>query len=77
MMYYSKITKKGQMTIPVRYREKYNLKEGIKVAFEETDKGLIIKPAPDIADSAGALSAFADSKEVLSELIKTRKESFR
>ncbi|MEM2925789.1 MAG: AbrB/MazE/SpoVT family DNA-binding domain-containing protein [Methanocellales archaeon] len=76
-MSYSKITKKGQMTIPARYREKYNLKKGIRVAFEETDKGLLIKPIPDIADSAGVLSDFAAPEEVLIELMKTRKENFR
>jgi AbrB family looped-hinge helix DNA binding protein len=76
-MYYSKITKKGQMTIPIEYRRKYNLREGAIVAFEETEKGLVIRPLPDIADSAGVLSKYADVNELLTDLIKTREESFR
>lgn len=76
-MSYSKITKKGQMTIPIKFRRKYNLREGVVVAFEETEKGLIIKPVPDIADSAGALSKYADPRKLLVELIKARKENFR
>jgi len=76
-MSYSKITKKGQMTIPVKLRRKYNLKEGVVVVFEETDNGLIIKPIPDIADSAGALSKYADPKELIANLIKTREANFR
>lgn len=76
-MPYSKITKKGQMTIPVEYRRKYNLKEGVVVAFEETEEGLIIRPVPDIADSAGALSKYANPKELLAYLMKAREESFR
>jgi len=76
-MSYSKITKKGQTTIPVKYRKKYNLKEGVVVAFEETDEGLIIKPLPDIVDSAGTLSKYGDPKELLASLIKAREENFR
>jgi AbrB family looped-hinge helix DNA binding protein len=75
-MTYSKITKRGQMTIPVQYRRKYNLKEGTVVVFEETENGLIIRPVPDIADSVGALSKYADPKGLLADLMKTRKESF-
>jgi hypothetical protein len=47
------------------------------VVFKETSAGLIIEPKPDIADSAGALSNYADARELLSELLRTRKESFR
>jgi len=76
-MYYSKVTKKGQMTIPVEYRRKYHLEEGVTVAFEETDEGLILKPLPDITDSAGALSKYANPKELLADLLRAREESFR
>jgi len=76
-MSYSKVTKKGQITIPVKYRKKYNLKEGVVVTFEETVQGLMIKPVPDIADSAGALSKYANPKDLLSDLIKSREENFR
>ncbi len=76
-MSYSKITKKGQMTIPIKYRKKYNLREGVTVDFKETGEGLLLKPIPDIADSAGALSSYAGSEEVLSGLIKARREGFR
>lgn len=76
-MSYSKITKKGQMTIPVKYRRKYNFKEGVAVEFEETEDGLVIRPVPDIADSSGALSKYAHPKELLADLIKAREEAFR
>jgi len=76
-MSYSKITKKGQMTIPATYREKYSLREGTTVAFEETKEGLLLKPMPDITGSAGALSSYAELREVLSDIIRARKEDFR
>ncbi len=76
-MSHSKITKKGQITIPIRYRRRYNLKEGAVVAFEESAEGLIVKPVPDIADSAGSLSKYANSKELVLEVIRAREENFR
>ena len=36
----SKISSKGQLTIPKKLREEYDLKPGDKVSFEQTDAGL-------------------------------------
>jgi AbrB family looped-hinge helix DNA binding protein len=76
-MSYSKITKKGQITVPVKYRRKYNLTEGVVVEFEGAEGELIIRPVPDISDSAGSLSKYADPKELLADLMKAREEPFR
>lgn len=38
------LTSKGQLLIPKRLRSKYGLKSGVKVIFEETDKGVVIRP---------------------------------
>ena len=38
------LTSKGQLLIPKRLRMKYGIKSGVKVIFEETDKGVLIKP---------------------------------
>jgi len=40
----SVLTAKGQLLIPKRIRNKYGIKSGVKVIFEETDKGVIIRP---------------------------------
>jgi AbrB family looped-hinge helix DNA binding protein len=40
----SVLTTKGQLLIPKRIRDKYGIKSGVKVIFEETDKGVIIYP---------------------------------
>ncbi len=76
-MYYSRVTKKGQTTIPSTFRKKFGIEEGDRVVFEETEDGLILKPAADIEDSAGALSRFADAEEVVARLIRDRRKSFR
>lgn len=40
----SVLTSKGQLLIPKRLRNKYGIKSGVKVVFEETDKGVLITP---------------------------------
>jgi len=40
----SVLTSKGQILIPKSLRTKYDIKSGVKVVFEETDKGLLITP---------------------------------
>lgn len=76
-MPYSKITSKGQMTIPADARRRYGLEEGSVIMLEDTEDGLLLKRAPDIIASAGKLSEFADADEVISGLIKSRREAFR
>ncbi len=74
---YSKITSKGQLTVPVEIRKKYRLKPGTKVLFEEKEGEVVLKTLPDIIDSAGSLSKFADADEVILNLLKERKRPFR
>jgi AbrB family looped-hinge helix DNA binding protein len=40
-----KLTKKGQVTIPLTLRKKFGLLPATEVAFEEADEGVLIKPA--------------------------------
>ncbi|MEN3055438.1 MAG: AbrB/MazE/SpoVT family DNA-binding domain-containing protein [Candidatus Methanosuratincola petrocarbonis] len=76
-MYCSKVTRKGQTTIPAAYRKKYGLREGTKVAFKETAEGIVIEPLPDIADSAGSMAKYGNAKEIVEEMTRERKEPFR
>ena len=76
-MYCSKITKKGQMTIPVHYRRKYQLKEGSTVAFKETDAGLVIEPILGINDSAGSMARYGNARTIVDNLLESRKEPYR
>ena len=40
----SVLTSKGQLLIPKRLRNKYGIKPGVRVVFEETDKGVLLIP---------------------------------
>jgi AbrB family looped-hinge helix DNA binding protein len=74
---YSKVTKKGQITIPAHVREQHGFGEGIIVAFKEGREGLIIEPVRDITESAGKLSRFARADKVIRDLLRSREQEFR
>jgi AbrB family looped-hinge helix DNA binding protein len=76
-MAYSKVTKKGQVTIPSRLREQHGFGEGVIVAFKETEQGLMIESVPDISESAGRLSKFGAADEVIRDLLRSREREFR
>jgi AbrB family looped-hinge helix DNA binding protein len=46
---YSRLQKKGQVTIPVEMRDRLGLKEGDLVAFIETENGILISPQEVLA----------------------------
>ncbi len=74
---YSKVTKKGQITIPSALRKKYLIKAGSSVRFEVADGVLVVRPIRDITSSAGSLSKYARAKDVLKELLREReREAF-
>lgn len=47
MMELSKISEKGQVTVPASIREKLGLKKGDKLLFIETDDGNIVITNPN------------------------------
>jgi antitoxin PrlF len=53
------VTSKGQITVPVRMREKLGLRPGSKVAFEEQPNGdyVVRKKTGDIRELRGLLKA--------------------
>jgi AbrB family looped-hinge helix DNA binding protein len=73
----SRVTKKGQVTVPARLRKQFHIEAGKSVTFERSSEGIVLKPAPDIIDAAGELSKFASSTEMIRDLIQSRKKPFR
>ncbi|MGA8904875.1 MAG: AbrB/MazE/SpoVT family DNA-binding domain-containing protein [Candidatus Bathyarchaeia archaeon] len=47
------VTRKGQITIPVSKRNKYRIKEGMKVLVKDSSEGILIKPITPIESLAG------------------------
>ena len=73
----SRVTKKGQVTVPAQLRKQFHIEAGKSVKFEKSAAGIVMKPEPDIVDSAGELSKFASSSDMIRDLIQSRKKPFR
>jgi antitoxin PrlF len=73
----SMVQEKGQVTIPAEIRKKLGLKKGDRVAFIETEAGVLISPQEVVAmqalDQLGAL--LKEKGLTLDELLEAGRES--
>ena len=51
------VTSKSMITIPARVRAKYGFKEGSKVAFVETEGGVLLIPVRSLRELRGSLKS--------------------
>jgi AbrB family looped-hinge helix DNA binding protein len=58
------VTRKGQVTIPVKLRRKFKIEESSKVEIVEEDGKIVIKKQPSIFDLAGSGAGKASVDEV-------------
>ncbi len=70
------VTRKGQVTIPVEYRRKYGIKEGVRVLIEDVGDGLLVKLVPNLEEQAGVDVGKYDVKE-LKNLPNRMREEWR
>ncbi len=68
------VTRKGQVTIPIELRRKYKIKEGMKIIFEDSTSGIILKVIPQFQDLIGADAEKTDLQETIKILDKMRSE---
>ena len=54
------VTSKSMIKIPAGIRKKYGVKEGDKVAFIETDRGLVLMRVPPLKELFGSGRAHKD-----------------
>jgi len=59
MSYTATVTSKSMVTIPSKIRRKYNIKEGMKVKFVESETGVLMIPIPKLEDLRGIDSRHA------------------
>jgi len=70
----SKVTRKGQVTIPSFFRRKYNIQEGTKVEMIEEGSRLILEPVPDLNDLIGIDKGKYDPSTLKRMLDRSRKK---
>ena len=66
------VTRKGQTTIPVGLRLKYNIEEGTRLEVVETSDGILFKPKKSTVDLAGSGARFATPEEMRRVLDRLR-----
>lgn len=69
-----KVTRKGQVTIPVEYRKKLRIREGTRLIVSQDRENIVMRPVPDIEDLAGAHSEKVALGEMRRELDRMRTE---
>jgi AbrB family looped-hinge helix DNA binding protein len=66
------VTRKGQTTIPVRLRLKYNIEEGTRLEVVEMEGGILFKPKKSTIDLAGSGAKHATPEEMKKILDRLR-----
>ena len=69
-----KVTRKGQTTIPVQFREKLGIREGDQLVVEATENGILFKLVPRLEELAGVDSGFGTPEEIKKQIDKLREE---
>lgn len=70
-----KVTRKGQTTIPIEFRQKLAIKEGDKLLVEATERGQVIfTPIRKLEDCAGIYSKYGKPEQMKKHIDKLREE---
>lgn len=69
-----KVTRRGQTTIPLEFREKLGIREGDELLVESTKEGVLFKVIPRLEDLAGVDAGFGRVGEIKQETEKLREE---
>ena len=68
------VTRKGQVTIPIKLRRKYKIEENSKVQIVEEDGKIVIKKQPSFLDLIGSSAGKVTVEEVKKMLDEMRAE---
>ena len=69
-----KVTRRGQTTIPQKFRQQYGIKEGDQLLVEATKEGLLLKEIPKLENMAGVDAKYGKVEEIKKEIDKMREE---
>jgi len=68
------VTRKGQITVPIALRRKYGIKEGMKMAVQDSGSGIVLKVVPRFEDLIGIDAGKKDIRKTIEKLDKMRSE---
>ena len=68
------VTKKGQVTIPIRFRKSLNIREGSKLLISQAEDSIVLHPLLELEEMAGIQAGKLSLSEALLELGALRKQ---
>ena len=71
-----KLTRKGQVTIPVEQRRKYSIKHGMRLLVKDSHQGILLSPVTPLEDMAGIDAGRVTVDEMQRRLDRMRSENF-
>ncbi len=69
-----RVTRKGQVTIPVEQRRKYCIKQGMRLLVKDSDQGILLSPVTPLEDLAGIDAGRVTVEEMKRRLDRMRSE---
>ena len=69
----SKMTRKGQITIPAHFRKRNAMREGSSVEITEMGHKIIVEPVPDLLSQVGCDKGKYDSTKLKRMLEESRR----
>lgn len=70
----SKVTRKGQVTIPAQFRKRHRIAEGSYVEVTDDEKRILIQPIPNLLDLAGVDTGKFKLEQLKRELDRSRQK---
>ena len=68
------VTRKGQTTVPAKFRKKYGISEGTRLVVEDTGEGILYKKTISTFELIGSGSKHASVEEMKKLLDEMRAE---
>ena len=71
-----KVTRKGQVTIPIEQRRKYRIRQGMRLLLQDSPHGILLTPVIPLEDLAGIDAGRVTVDEMKRKLDRMRSEKF-
>ncbi len=69
-----RVTRKGQVTIPVEQRRKFRIREGMSLLVKDSPQGILLSPVTPLEDLAGVDAGKISIEEMKKQIDKMRSE---
>ncbi len=69
-----RVTRKGQVTIPVEQRRRFRIREGMSLLVKDSPQGILLSPVTPLEDLAGVDAGKISIEEMKKQLDKMRSE---